>query len=79
MFAHDREIVIRPQQGWTNLNLSELWAYRDLWLAMVARDIRIRYKQTVLGVGWAVIQPVIIMLIFSLINTFCKFEKTNLD
>lgn len=76
-FSHDREIVIRPQQGWANLNVAELWAYRDLWLAMIARDVRIRYKQTVLGVGWAVIQPVVTMLIFSLI--FGRLAKIPSD
>lgn len=77
LFTHDREIVIRPYNNWQGFNLAELWAYRDLWLAMVMRDIRIRYKQTILGVGWAVIQPVVTMLIFTLI--FGRLAKIPSD
>lgn len=77
IFSHDHEIVIRPQSHWQSLNFAELWAYRDLWLAMVMRDIRIRYKQTVLGVGWAIIQPVVTMIIFSLI--FGRLAKIPSD
>ena len=77
IFSHDHETVIRPQSHWQSINIAELWAYRDLWVAMVLRDIRIRYKQTVLGVGWAVIQPVVTMIIFSLI--FGKLAKIPSD
>jgi lipopolysaccharide transport system permease protein len=47
------------------LDLKELWAYRELLLVLAMRDIKVRYKQTVLGVGWAVIQPVMLMIVFS--------------
>ncbi len=75
--SSDREIVIRPRQAISSTNFTELFAYRDLWLAMIARDIRIRYKQTVLGIGWAVIQPVLTMLIFTLI--FGRLAKIPSD
>lgn len=77
IFSSDHETVIRPQSHWQSVDIAELWAYRDLWVAMVMRDIRIRYKQTVLGVGWAVIQPVVTMLIFSLI--FGRLAKIPSD
>ncbi len=57
---------ITPQRGWVSLNLRELWAYRELLYFLTWRDIKVRYKQTVLGVAWAVLQPVVTMLIFTL-------------
>jgi lipopolysaccharide transport system permease protein len=59
--------VIRPIKGWKKLNLVELWEYRELLLAFCVRDIKIRYKQTVLGAAWAILQPLVTMLIFSII------------
>jgi len=59
--------VIEPSSGWRMLDLKELWAYRELLWVLTMRDIKVRYKQTVLGVLWAVIQPVMTMIIFSLI------------
>src|SRR3954471_24914865 len=62
-----REVVrIRPGSGWRALDLRELWRYRELLWFLAARDIKLRYKQTVLGVSWAVIQPLFTMLVFSL-------------
>jgi lipopolysaccharide transport system permease protein len=60
-------LQIRPTKGWANLNLQELWRYRELLVFMIWRDIIIRYKQTVVGAGWALIQPILSMVIFSLI------------
>lgn len=57
---------IEPTKGWVSLKLGELWAYRELLFYFVWRDIKVRYKQTVLGASWAVIQPVFTMVIFSL-------------
>jgi lipopolysaccharide transport system permease protein len=60
------ETIIEPAQGWSLLNLRELWAYRELLYFLVWRDIKVRYKQTVLGAAWAVIQPFFTMVVFSL-------------
>jgi lipopolysaccharide transport system permease protein len=57
---------IAPQSGWFELPLRELWSYRELLYFIVWRDIKVRYKQTVVGAAWAVLQPLLTMLIFSL-------------
>ena len=59
-------VHIEPSKGWVSLRLKELWNYRELFYFFVWRDIKIRYKQTVLGASWAVIQPLMTMVIFSL-------------
>ena len=61
------EIVIEKPRSWLSLRLGELWRYRELLLFFVWRDIKVRYKQTILGVAWAVLQPLITMVIFSVI------------
>ncbi len=60
-------VIIRPTRGWLPVRIRELWAHRELLYFLVWRDLKIRYKQTILGVGWAVIQPVFLMLIFTFI------------
>jgi lipopolysaccharide transport system permease protein len=65
--------VIRPQRGWRAIDARELWRYRELLYFLVWRDIKVRYKQTVIGAAWAVIQPVCTMVIFSVI--FGRFAK----
>lgn len=57
--------VISPSSGWRALDLRELWAYRELLYFLVWRDVKIRYKQTVLGGSWAVLQPFLTMVVFS--------------
>jgi homopolymeric O-antigen transport system permease protein len=59
--------TIRPTRGWASLELGELWAYRELVLFLTLRTILVRYKQTVLGVGWAVLQPFLLMVVLSVI------------
>ncbi|MBI5649290.1 MAG: ABC transporter permease [Chloroflexi bacterium] len=59
--------IIEPSRGWAPLNLRELWAYRELLYFLTWRDVKVRYKQAALGVAWAVIQPVMTMVIFSVI------------
>jgi lipopolysaccharide transport system permease protein len=59
--------VYGPTHGWLSLNLGELWHYRELLYFLTWRDIKIRYKQTALGVAWAILQPLITMVIFSVI------------
>jgi lipopolysaccharide transport system permease protein len=58
--------VVRPSRGWISLNLRDLWEYRELLYFLTWRDIKVRYKQTVLGAAWAVIQPFFTMVVFSL-------------
>ncbi len=60
-------LVLEPTRGWRSLQLLRLWQYRELLYFMVWREIKVRYKQTVLGVLWIVVQPVVNMLIFTLI------------
>jgi lipopolysaccharide transport system permease protein len=57
---------IEPSQGWVSLKLDELWRYRELLYFLTWRDITVRYKQTLLGVAWAIIQPFFTMVVFSL-------------
>ena len=58
--------VITPRTGWAHLGLAEIWAYRELLYFLVWRDVKVRYKQTALGAAWAVLQPFLTMVIFSL-------------
>ncbi|HEX2696509.1 MAG TPA: ABC transporter permease [Anaerolineales bacterium] len=60
-------IYIKPSTGLAALNLRDLWTYRELVYFMIWRDIKVRYKQTMLGAAWAVIQPVLTMLVFTFI------------
>src|SRR6478735_4402861 len=57
---------IRPRSGWQPIQLGELWRFRELLATLAARDIKVRYKQTVLGATWAVIQPLAQMIVFTL-------------
>jgi lipopolysaccharide transport system permease protein len=57
---------IRPRRGWQALDLRELWAYRELLWFLTVRDVKLRYKQTLLGVAWAVLQPVLSVVVFTL-------------
>jgi lipopolysaccharide transport system permease protein len=67
------ERVIRPQRGWMPVNFGELWRYRELFGFLAWRDILVRYKQTYLGVLWAVLQPVLTMVVFTIL--FGRFGK----
>ena len=58
--------VIEPRRGWIGVGLGELWEYRELFAFLVWRDVKVRYKQTVLGATWAVLQPFLTMIVFSL-------------
>jgi lipopolysaccharide transport system permease protein len=59
--------VLEPANGWLSLRLGELWAYRELLYFFIWREIKVRYKQTALGASWALLQPVLTMVIFSVI------------
>ena len=71
------ELVIRPQSGWIKIDWKELVAYRELLWFLVWRDILLRYKQTVLGGAWAILQPLIMMLTFTFI--FGRIAKLSSD
>jgi lipopolysaccharide transport system permease protein len=70
-------VVIRPSSGWAALNLRELWEYRDLLFILAGRDIKLRYKQTALGIIWVILQPLVAALIFAAI--FGNFAKLPSD
>ena len=61
-----QEIVIEPRSGWAALDFREIWQHRELAYFLAWRDIQVRYKQTVLGVVWAVLQPLMTMLVFTI-------------
>lgn len=64
--AREPTMRIRPRPGWRAVDFRELWRYRELLYFQALRDIKIRYKQSALGAGWAVLQPVLTMVVFSL-------------
>ena len=65
--------LIKPIHGWVPIKLSELWAYRELLYFLIWREIKVRYKQTILGAAWVIIQPFFMMLVFTLF--FGRFIK----
>ena len=60
-----RHIRVQRSQGWVSLKLGDLWEYRELVYFLTWRDVKVRYKQTVLGAAWAILQPLLTMLVFS--------------
>lgn len=58
--------IIRPSRGWIPINLHDLWRYRELLYFLTWRDVKVRYKQTLLGFAWAIIQPFFMMIVFTL-------------
>ncbi len=78
-FAKNEEVLvqIRPTRGWVSLQLKRLWDYRELVYFLTWRDVKVRYKQTVLGASWAIIQPLFTMAVFSLF--FGKLAKVPSD
>src|SRR2546422_722914 len=58
--------IILPSRGWVALRLGELWHYRELLFFLTWRDVKVRYKQTALGAAWAILQPLLTMLVFTL-------------
>jgi lipopolysaccharide transport system permease protein len=63
--GHPPTTLISPRSGWAPLDLHELWSYRELLYFLVWRDVKVRYKQTGLGVTWALLQPLLTMVVFS--------------
>ena len=70
-------IRIEPTQGWVSLRLRELWEFRELLYFLVWRDVKVRYKQTAIGAAWAILQPLLTMIIFTLV--FSHFAKMPSD
>jgi lipopolysaccharide transport system permease protein len=71
-----REIVIRPRKGWIGIDWDEMWHFRELLYFMTWRDVKVRYKQSALGVAWAILVPVLNMLIFTVIfGNFADMAK----
>jgi lipopolysaccharide transport system permease protein len=68
---------IEPSRGWVALRVKELWEYRELLYFLVWRDIKVRYKQTALGAAWAILQPVLTMIVFTVF--FGKLAKVPSD
>lgn len=60
-------VLIQPESGWVSLKLRELWQYRELLFFLIWRDVQVRYRQTALGIGWAILQPLLTMAIFSVV------------
>src|SRR6201997_2281233 len=58
--------VLEPRSGWQLVNWRELWRYRELLYFLAWRDVKVRYKQTVLGAAWAVLQPALMMVVFTI-------------
>ena len=63
----DDVLVLKPSRGWMGINLNEVWKYRELLFFLIWRDVKVRYKQTVLGATWAIIQPFFMMVIFTIV------------
>ena len=59
-------VVIQPSKKWSLLNFSDIWAYRELLFFLTWRDVKVRYKQTALGAAWAILQPLFMMIIFTI-------------
>jgi len=70
-------VVVEPVHGWSALNLRELWTYRDLLFILAGRDVKLRYKQTGLGVAWVILQPLVAALIFTVM--FGRFARLPSD
>jgi lipopolysaccharide transport system permease protein len=74
---NDYELVIRRTRGWFTLNLGEIWQYRDLLVLLIHRDFVAKYKQTILGPAWFVVQPLLTTVVFSVI--FGEIAKIPTD
>jgi len=75
----ERHALIRSEEAGVQLNLGELWQYRELLYFLTLRDIKVRYKQTLMGVAWVIIQPLTTVLIFTLVfNRFVRLDTGSL-
>lgn len=69
--------IIEPRKGWWHFNWRDLWAYRELLFFLVWRDVKVRYKQTLLGASWAIIQPTLQLVVFTIIFGRLAGVNTN--
>ena len=69
--------LIEPSSGWQLINFPELWQYRELLFFLVWRDVKVRYKQTALGAAWAILQPAMLMVVFTIF--FGRMAKVPTD
>jgi lipopolysaccharide transport system permease protein len=77
--APGRLVVIKPAPRWPHLDVREFWHYRELFGMLVWRDIKVRYKQTSIGVAWAIVQPLMLMIVFTLVfGKFAQFGSEGL-
>lgn len=76
--THNLQVMrLQPSKGWVPIRFRELWQYRELLYFLTWRDIKVKYKQTILGASWAIIQPFMTMVVFSLF--FGKLAKVDSD
>jgi lipopolysaccharide transport system permease protein len=76
----DRVTLIRPATRWPHLDLRELWAYRELLGILVWRDLKVRYKQSFVGIAWAIFQPALIAVVYTIVfGRFAKFPSSGID
>jgi lipopolysaccharide transport system permease protein len=74
--SFSNEFVIEPSRGWIRIEFKELWRQRELLYFLIWRDVKVRYKQTVLGMAWAILVPVLSMIVFTVIfGKFAGFQK----
>ncbi|XOU94779.1 MAG: ABC transporter permease [Candidatus Kerfeldbacteria bacterium] len=66
MQENTHKTIIKPKKGWVGINFKELWLFKELFYIFSWRDIKVRYKQTAIGIIWALIQPIMLMVVFSL-------------
>lgn len=76
-FGHQHVTVIEPPRMWQMLDVRELWAYRELLWVLTMRDVKVKYKQAVLGASWAILRPLLTMIIFSVV--FGRLAKMPSD
>ena len=70
--------IIKPRHGWIGINFGELWRYRELFAFLTWRDVIVRYKQTAIGIFWAVLQPLLSMIVFTIIfGKLAKFSSND--
>lgn len=77
MTTDSYKLIIRPRSGWRSLNVKELWLYKELFYIFAWRDIKVRYKQTVIGILWALLQPFVAMVVFTIFFGNLAHISTN--